>query len=148
MNYGRLALAVVGGFVVDFVFGFLIYGMLLAHQFEEFPAVYRPMATQGKYLPILFAGILLAMIAAAYIYAKGYEGGSGAAEGVRFGICMGLFAAGYAAIVGYSLTNIDHYLGAHLAIANFAEWTINGTVIGLIYRPGAARAGRAAPPAV
>ncbi|HYM25059.1 MAG TPA: hypothetical protein VEU08_17700 [Vicinamibacterales bacterium] len=147
MNYGRLALAVVGGFIADAVFGFLIYGMLMAHQFEHFPGVYRPMATQGKYMPILFAGILIAMIAAAYIYAKGYEGGSGVGEGVRFGMCIGLFAAGYAAVVGYSLTNIDHYLGFHLAVANFAEWTINGTVIGLIYRPSA-RAGRAAPPAV
>ena len=35
-----------------------------------------------------------------------------------------------------------------LAIANFAEWTINGTVIGLIYKPGARRDSRAAPPAV
>jgi len=147
MNYGRLALAVVGAFVADAVFGFLVYGTLLAHEFEQFPNVYRPMATQGKYMPILFAGILVAMIAAAYIYAKGYEGGSGIAEGVRFGVCIGLFAAGYAAIVGYSLTNIDHYLGFHLALANFFEWTINGTVIGAIYRP-AARAGRAAPPAV
>jgi len=147
MNYGRLALAVVGGFIADAVFGFLVYGMLLAHQFEEFPAVYRPMATQGKYMPILFAGILIAMAAAAYIYAKGYEGGSGMAEGVRFGMCLGVFAAGYAAIVGYSLTNINHELGLHLTIANFFEWTINGTVIGVIYRPPL-REGRAAPPKV
>jgi hypothetical protein len=148
MNYPRLTLAVVGGFVADAVFGFLVYGMLLSRQFEEFPAVYRPMATQGKYMPVLFAGILIAMAAAAYIYAKGYEGGSGFAEGVRFGMCIGVFAAGYAAIVGYSLTNIDHRLGLHLAIANFAEWTIDGAVIGLIYRPAAAKQGRNAPPAV
>jgi hypothetical protein len=147
MSYGRLALAVLGGFVADAVFGFLVYGMLLAHQFEEFPAVYRPMSTQGKYMPILFLGILVAMAAAAYIYAKGYEGGAGAGEGLRFGMCIGVFAAGYAAIVGYSLTNIDHRLGLHLALANFFEWTINGTVIGLIYsRP--LREGRSAPPAV
>ena len=34
-----------------------------------------------------------------------------------------------------------------LALANFFEWTINGTVIGLIYRP-LLREGRAAPPKV
>ena len=135
MNYTRLALAVVAGFIADAVFGFLVYGMLLKHQFEQFPNVYRPESTQGTYMPILFAGILIAMAAAAYIYAKGYEGGSGVGEGVRFGMCMGLFAAGYAAIVGYSLTNIDHWLGLHLILANFFEWTINGTVIGLVYRP-------------
>jgi hypothetical protein len=39
------------------------------------------------------------MVAAGYIYAKGYEGGSGIAEGARFGAAIGLFAVGYAAIV-------------------------------------------------
>ena len=147
MNYGRLALAVLGAYVVDAAYGFLVYGTLMRHQFEHFPSVYRPEATQATYMPILFGGILIAMVAAAYIYAKGYEGGRGGAEGVRFGLCIGAFAAAYAGIVSYALLNIDHYLGLHLVLANFFEWTINGTVIGLIYRPNA-REGRTAPPAV
>ena len=135
MNYGRLALAVVAAFVADAVYGFLVYGTLLKHQFSHFPNVYRPEATQMTFMPILFGGILLALAAAAFMYAKGYEGGSGIAEGMRFGMLLGVFAAGYAAIVGYALTNIDHYLGVHLMLANFFEWTINGAVIGLIYKP-------------
>ena len=43
---------------------------------------------------MMFAGILVAMIAAAFIYAKGYEGGAGVQEGVRFGALIGLFMAG------------------------------------------------------
>ena len=139
MNYGRLALAVVAAFVADAVYGFLVYGTLLKHQFSHFPNVYRPKATQVTFMPIMFGGILLAMIAAAVMYAKGYEGGSGVAEGMRFGMLLGAFAAGYAAIVGYALTNIDHYLGVHLILANFFEWTINGAVIGLVYRTSASR---------
>jgi hypothetical protein len=139
MNYGRLSLAVVTAFVADAVYGFLVYGTLLKHQFSHFPNVYRPDAAQMTFMPILFGGILLAIVAAAFMYAKGYEGGRGGAEGIRFGMVLGVFAAGYAAIVGYALTNIDHFLGFHLALANFFEWTINGVVIGLTYRPSTSK---------
>jgi hypothetical protein len=57
------------------------------------------MDTQMAYMPFLFGGILVAMLAAAFIYAKGYEGGSGLMEGARCGAALGVFAAGYAGII-------------------------------------------------
>ena len=48
-------------------------------------------------MPFLFAGLLLTMFVAAYIYAKGYEGGAGVQEGARFGALVGLFMAGIGA---------------------------------------------------
>ena len=78
MNYGRLALAAVVATVVDSVYGFLS-GTLLASEFDRYPYVFRPPEVGPSYLPLMFVGILLAMFAAAYIYAKGYEGGAGVA---------------------------------------------------------------------
>jgi hypothetical protein len=46
------------------------------------------------------------MFAATYIYAKGYEGGSGVEEGLRFGAVVGVFVVGYTAIVNYAIQNI------------------------------------------
>ncbi|MBZ5556095.1 MAG: hypothetical protein LAO77_02350 [Acidobacteriia bacterium] len=135
MNYGRLVAAAVAGTLVDACYGFVVYGMLLTGEFARTPLVYRSMDTQMAYMPFLFSGIFLAMLAATFIYAKGYEGGSGVTEGARCGVALGVFAAGYAAIVGYSITNIGRKMAGELAVANFAEWIIAGIVIGLIYKP-------------
>jgi hypothetical protein len=135
MNYGRLALAAVAATVVDAVYGFVVYGNLLTTQFSAYPGVYRSASTQAAYMPYLFGGIFLAMLAAAMIYAKGYEGGSGAMEGVRFGALVGVLEVGYSVIVSYSILNIGGTLMASLAAAGLVEWMVAGVVIGLVYQP-------------
>lgn len=137
MNYGRLVGAAVAGTVVDMIYGFLVYGMLLVKQFGQYPGVYRP-AEDLSYMPILTAGAFIAVLAASYIYAKGYEGGSGATEGVRFGVALGVFAVGYAGIVSYAVLNIGRRLGGSMCVAAFFEWIIVGLVIGLVYKPSVA----------
>ena len=143
MNFARIALAAVVATVVDAVFGVVVYGNLLTAEFGQYPNVYRPMDTQMAYMPALFGGIFIAMIGAAAIYAKGYEGGNGLKEGFRFGLLIALVTMGYAAIVGYSMTNIGRNLGLLMAAAVFVEWVVAGVVIGLMYKP-AATAGRRA----
>ena len=141
MNYSRLALAAVAAFVVDAVYGFIVYGNILASQFAQHPGVYRP-ASDTSYMPILFAGVLVAAFAATFIYAKGYEGGSGAQEGLRFGAVLDLFALGYTGIVNYAVINISATLGLSMAIAGFIEWIVVGLVIGLVYKPAGLSAPR------
>jgi hypothetical protein len=140
MNYGRLVAAAVVATIVDAIYGFLVYGTALTSQFARFPGVYRT-ADQATYMPILFCGVFLAMLAATLIFAKGYEGGSALGEGIRFGILIGLAEVGYGAIIAYAITNIGRRLALSLAIANFVEWVISGAVIGLVYG-SAARAVR------
>src|SRR5262249_28302183 len=83
MNYGRLVIAAIAATVFDAIYGFLVYGQALAGVFSRYPGVYRP-ADDMSHMPVLMASIFVGALAAAYIYAKGYEGGSGVAEGVRF----------------------------------------------------------------
>jgi hypothetical protein len=135
MNYSRIALAAVAATIVDAVYGFLVYGTLLSTQFGRFPLVYRPNDVQAAYLPLMFVGILIAMVAVASIYAKGYEGGSGAAEGMRFGVLFGVFAAAFYAGVSYATLNIGRRMALDLAVAGFVEWILVGTAIGLAYAP-------------
>jgi hypothetical protein len=139
MNLPRIALATVAATIVDAVYGYCVYGNLMTSQFARFPGVYRPMDTQGAYMPILFGGVCLAMLAASVIYAKGYEGGSGVTEGFRFGALIGALAVGYSVIVAYAVTNIGRRITASMAVAAFVEWIIAGVVIGLIYKPVAKR---------
>jgi hypothetical protein len=145
MNYARLVAAAVVGTLVDAVYGFVVYGMLLASQFGRFPAVYRPNDAPPSYLGAMFVGILIATVFATAIYHKGYEGrGSGAAEGMRFGILLGLFVGVLFASISYGTLAIGRRLAVTLVIAGVVEWTLVGTAIGAIYRPAAAPAARRA----
>ena len=135
MNYGRLAIAAVAATIGDAVYGFLIYGTLMAPEFAKYPNVYRPADVSAQFLPYMFVGILVAMIAVSAIYAKGYEGGPGVGEGLRFGLLVGVFAACFFAGVSYGTLNINKKLALMLAAAGFGEWTLAGIIIGLVYKP-------------
>ncbi len=142
MNYARLALAAVVAAVVGFVYGGLVYGMLLTSQFGAFPAVFRSTESQMAYLPAMFVGILIGIFAVTAIYAKGYEGGSGVAEGLRFGLLVAIFNAGYFVATSYAILNIGRALTVSMAVAGLVEWLLVGATIGLFYKPLPAAAAR------
>lgn len=144
MNMGRLALAALAATVVDGIYGFAMYGTAMARQFAVFPGVFRSTESQTPYLPVMFCGILVGMFAATFIYAKGYEGGKGVREGLRFGLLMAIFNAGYVVGTSYGVLNIGRRLTLSLALAGLGEWLLVGSTIGLIYRsPVGAEARRA-----
>ena len=135
MNFTRLVLAAVAATVFDALYGLVVYGMLLAPQFARYPGVYRANEAGQAFLPLMFGGLFIAIVAAAMIYAKGYEGGSGAAEGLRFGLLLGVFVVFAFASVDYAVLNIGRKLAVMTAAAGFAEWLVIGTIIGLVYKP-------------
>jgi hypothetical protein len=135
MNYTRLALAAVVATIVDMAYGFVVYGSLLASEFARYPGVFRPMDELNAKIPFMIAGTLAAMFALAYIYAKGYEGGSGIQEGLRFGALVGFFSAGYIAVGNYVVMNIGRRLAGSMALAGFVEWIAVGMALGLVYKP-------------
>ena len=142
MNYGRLVAAALAGTVVDAIYGFLVYGMLLAGEFGRYPYVYRPNNAPPIYLMTMFAGIFVAMLAAVVIYSKGVEATGGAAEGARFGALLGVFVAVLLASISYGTLNIGRKLTAMMAAAGLVEWILVGTVIGAIYRGDPGRRAR------
>ena len=81
MNTTRVALAAVAATLADAVYGFIVYGDLLVGDFAAFPAMFRSAETGAAYLPVMFACILVGMIAVSCIYARGYEGRSGGLSG-------------------------------------------------------------------
>ncbi len=138
MNYGRLVAAAVIATIVDLAYGSVVYGMLLTNEFARYPGIFRPVQTQMAYMPYMMAGIFVGMLAAVWVYAKGYEGGKGIREGVRFGSAFGVFIAGYTWLVNYSMMSLGRRLAASMAAAAFAEWIIVGAAIGLAYKAAAA----------
>ena len=143
MNYPRLVAAAVAGTVVDVAYGFLVWGMVLNGEFGRYPEIYRP-ADDLSALPLMIAGIFIGLLFATWIYAKGYEGGSGLMEGLKFGAVMGLFLAAYFSGVNYGTMRIGKKMALTYAVGGFGEWLLVGTAIGLVYKPVAAAVKRAA----
>ena len=79
----------------------------------------------------MFVSILVLVV----IYGLAYQGGSGVAEGARFGALIGLFAVCAFVIHNHVNLRIGLALTVGQAVAYFVEWTIVGIVIGLLYRP-------------
>jgi hypothetical protein len=144
MNYGRVALAAIVAWIVDSVYGFLVFGLALQGEFARYPAVFRPFEDVSGMLPLMFGGSLLGFFALAYIFAKGHEGGSGLQEGLRFGIVLAIFELGAFSISSYVIYRYGRKLAVEEAIAGFVEAIIVGILFGLTYRPAASRSRRAA----
>ena len=138
MNYKRIVLAAVAALIVDLAYGYLYYGFLIANEYNPYPGVYRSSEVVKNYMPLGFAGILIGLIILSVIYAKGYEGGSGLAEGARFGILIGISVVAYFVGTNYTTLNIGPRLAAVQAVGALIEWTLVGIVIGLVYKPSAA----------
>jgi hypothetical protein len=137
MNFTRLALASLGGFVAYFVIGGLAFVLLpsLKTEFLKYPAVYRGHEGQMSNMPLGMIAIYLATLVLAVMYAMLYQGGSGLAEGARFGALIGAFVIFAFVIHNYVNLNIGWKLTLEQAVAYFIEWLVVGIVIGLIYRP-------------
>jgi hypothetical protein len=135
MNYGRLFLATVVSMVVYFLYGFLVEGLLIRNDFAPFSAVYRSAETVKPYMPLGMASILISIFVVAILYAKGYEGGRGLAEGFRFGLLVGVFVVCAFVTTNFVILNIGGKLVLKLAVSALVQWTIIGIVIGTIYKP-------------
>jgi hypothetical protein len=86
-------------------------------------------------MPVGLVATLLAVLVVAMLFAMIHPGGSGLAEGARYGVLLGLFVVCGFVLHNYVNLNIGLKLALGQAAAYFFQWTIVGIVIGLIYRP-------------
>ena len=137
MNYSRLGLAALGGMVASFAFGFLVLWLApaLIKEGHKYPAVFRPREEMMTVMPIGLVATFISILVATIIFAMIHPGGSGATQGARFGVLIGSFVVCAFVLHNYVNLNIGLKLALGQAAAYFVQWTIIGTVIGLIYKP-------------
>jgi hypothetical protein len=137
MNYSSLGLAALGGTVVSFAFGFLLFWLApgLVNEARKYPAVFRPKEEMMTVMPVGFVSNFISILVIAVIFAMIHRGGSGTAEGARFGVLIGIFVVCAFVLHNYVNLNIGLKLALGQAAAYFVQWTIVGIAIGLIYRP-------------
>jgi hypothetical protein len=137
MNYSRIVLAGLGGTVAYFAIGGLSFALLpqLGDEFRKSPAIYRTQEGMKSVIPIAMAAMLVGILVLAVLYAMLDQGGSGAAEGARFGALIGVFAVCAFVLHNYVNLNIGLKLTLQQSVAYFIEWTVVGLLIGVIYKP-------------
>ena len=144
MNFTRVAMAALAAWVLYMVMGYLVHGVLLRDLYMEYAGVMRLEAEAQAILPVNFGVVLVGFFAFAYAYAKGYEGGNGLQEGLRFGVLVGIMLCTFGAIWQYMVWPAGRRLLAAWLIDYIVEFALYGIVVGLIYKPAALSAKRVA----
>ena len=105
----------------------------MADEVRQFAAVYRPEESMMRVAPVGMVAMLVSMMALAALYASAFRGGSSIAQGMRFGVLVGVFAAGSFVLHNYVSLNIGLRLALLQAAAFFIQLLGAGVVIALIY---------------
>jgi hypothetical protein len=135
MNFPRVAMAAIAGWLVYLVVSFLVHNVLLAGVYAEHAAVMRAQAEQMGILPIGLGVALIGFFAFAYAYAKGYEGGNGVQEGLRFGVLVGILICCFSIVFEYMAWPMSPRLLAAWLVEYIVEFAIYGVIVGLVYKP-------------
>ena len=143
MNVGRLVAAAVVAWLVAIGLGYAVNEVLLAGLYDANAAAFRPEAALMAKLPYGFGVMLVALLAFTFMYAKGYEGGNGVMEGLRFGLLVGLIVCGFGTVWYYVTIPITKELGFAMLADSIVEPAIYGAIVGAIYQPKVALAAAA-----
>lgn len=135
MNFPRVAMAAIAAWILSLPIGYLVNEVILADVFAANAAALRPHDVILSNLPLGFGFMLVGFFAFAYAYAKGYEGGSGVLEGVRFGVLVALMIDCFAIVWFYVTTPIDATMFVAMAVDYIVEYSIYGAVVAAIYKP-------------
>jgi hypothetical protein len=144
MNFMRVAMAALAAWVLYMVMGYLVHAVLLRDLYMQYSGLMRPEAQAQAILPVNFGVVLVGFFAFAYAYAKGYEGGNGLQEGLRFGVLVGIMLCTFGTIWEYMVWPVGRRLLAAWLIDYIVEFALYGIVVGLVYKPAALSAKRMA----
>jgi hypothetical protein len=135
MNLPRVAIAAVVAWVAYLGVSFVVHTALLDGLYRQHVGAMRPEADQNGILPVGFAFALVGFFAFAYTYAKGYEGSSGAQEGLRFGVLVGILICCFRLIWDHMVWPVSLQLTAAWMVEYIVEFTLYGMIVGAVYKP-------------
>ena len=135
MNFARIALAAVVSWIVYLGVSFVVHTMLLRELYLQHLHSMRPEAEQNAILPIGFMFALVGFFAFAYAYAKGYEGGKGVQEGLRFGVLVGILICTFRVIWDHMVWPVSLQLTTAWMVEYILEFALYGIIVGALYKP-------------
>lgn len=135
MNVKRWLLVSLAAFAVILALDLVINNILLQELYRQTAAVWRPGPDLARLMPLLWAGMAVSTLFFTLIYAQGYERHkAGVAQGMRFGLYMGLFYFTLYGAVSYVVLPIPAVLAAWWFLGGVVEYVAAGAIVGWMYR--------------
>ena len=136
MNYMRVGLAAMAVWAAYLAVGLLIHGVMLSDVWESLhrDGAVRTEAMTRTVLPVGFGLALPGSLVFAYAYAKGYEGGPGLQEGLRFGVLIGLLMVAFGIGWSYVTFPVPLEFLTWMSVAMVIQFAALGMVAGLVYK--------------
>ena len=131
---GRKLMGAVGAFVVMFGLGGLWHQVLMS---EYYAAILPSVARAEPNLVVIGCGYLITAVVMTLLFPVGYKGGSGMAEGLRFGAVIGLLWWLLANVILSGVYETTLTSGLVDGAWHVVEGAAGGVVIGLLHARGA-----------
>jgi hypothetical protein len=132
MNMKRFIWASLAVFLASEISMVIIHQGILAKTYQALGPIWRP--DMMSKLWMYHVGSFLLAFLFTYIFTKGYEN-KGVAEGVRFGIVIGLFANIPYAFYEYAMYPLPFSLCLQWFVYGMIEFVILGIIAAAIYKP-------------
>ena len=95
MNLTRIALSSIAALVAYFIVGGVFFAIpAMGSEFAKYPAVFRTGESVNSVMAVGVLGLLIAIGAAAVIFARLHPTGAGLDAGIRFGALLAVFVIG------------------------------------------------------
>ncbi len=120
MDLKKLVAAVVVGYILLMVLGYLIHNIWLMPVYRQYADVWRPADLMMKKRWVMFVGEFLFTVLFAWIYTRGVENKPWVGQGIRYGVVMTLLAVVPAACSEYTIYPIPYTLAL--------KWMVGGGV--------------------
>src|SRR4051794_25820224 len=89
----RFVTAFVSVFVLMSIVSFVIHGVLLKPEYDQYPQLLRPIPDANAHIAFLFLGFVFFSLGFVWIYSHGVEAKPWAGQGIRYGIAAWLIAS-------------------------------------------------------
>ncbi len=128
MNGRKLILSCIAGFIAMFLLAGLWHIALMIDLYNT------PSSRKEPLMGFIALGMFILALLMAYLYPKGYSGGSPVTEGLRFGILVGLLWTLPLSLILHAVQE-EYALNMVIvdAIWHMVEEGVGGVVIGLVY---------------
>lgn len=135
MKLGRWILMTVIAALVVTIIESLAHGVLLKALYIQSAGAWRPEAEMSKLIHYGWIATLVSCFFLVYIFHKGYEGKtSKIAEGLRFGLIVGLFYATPMAVWSYVSIPMPINLAVAWFVVGLVDMLLAGAIISLLYK--------------
>lgn len=132
----RFWIAAVVIFVVSLVLGWIVHGTLLEVEYAKLPNLFRPVAEQQGYFPLMLLANALFALAFTWIYRKGLEPGKPFfSQGFRYGIAIAVLMTIPTYLIYYAVQPMPGGLVVRQIVYDVIAVVIMGIVVAWTSQP-------------